>query len=110
MRRSIRATSTDSKGGITRSESIDLSVAAVVTGVLPNGNLIISGSQEVRVNFEIARAHRRRHRAPARHLDREHRAYDKIAEARISYGGRGRIKKFSSRPGASSSSICVTPF
>src|SRR5262249_10741444 len=40
-------TSTDSKGGITRSERIDLLVAAVVTGVLPNGNLIISGSQEV---------------------------------------------------------------
>ena len=46
-------TDTDGTGDMTRSESIDLSVAAVVTEVLPNGNLMINGSQEVRVNAEL---------------------------------------------------------
>ncbi|HKZ95575.1 MAG TPA: flagellar basal body L-ring protein FlgH [Hyphomicrobiaceae bacterium] len=84
-------TSTDSKGGIERSESIELLVAAVVTGVLPNGNLIISGSQEVRVNFElrdlsVAGIVRPRDIATDNTI-----SYEKIAEARIAYGGRGRI-------------------
>lgn len=86
-------TSTDSKGGITRSESIDLLVAAVVTGVLPNGNLIISGSQEVRVNFEIRELSVAGIVRPRDISTNNMVAYDKIAEARISYGGRGRISE-----------------
>lgn len=86
-------TSTDAKGGITRSESIDLLVAAVVTGVLPNGNLIISGSQEVRVNFEVRELSVAGIVRP-RDISTENTvAYEKIAEARISYGGRGRISE-----------------
>jgi flagellar L-ring protein precursor FlgH len=85
------STSTDSKGAISRSESIELLVAAVVTDVLPNGNLVISGSQEVRVNFEVrvlsvAGVVRPRDVSTDNSV-----SYDKIAEARISYGGRGRI-------------------
>jgi flagellar L-ring protein precursor FlgH len=86
-------TSTDSKGGITRSEKIELLIAAVVTGVLPNGNLIVSGSQEVRVNFEVrelsvAGIVRPRDISTDNSIE-----YDKVAEARISYGGRGRISE-----------------
>jgi flagellar L-ring protein precursor FlgH len=84
-------TSTEGKGAISRSESIELLVAAVVTGILPNGNLIISGSQEVRVNFEV-RVLSVAGVVRPRDISTENIvSYDKIAEARISYGGRGRI-------------------
>lgn len=84
-------TSTDSKGAIQRSESIDLLIAAVVTGVLPNGNLIVSGSQEVRVNFEVRELSVAGIVRPRDISTDNTIGYDKIAEARISYGGRGRI-------------------
>jgi flagellar L-ring protein precursor FlgH len=82
---------TKGEGAINRSESIELLVAAVVTDVLPNGNLIISGTQEVRVNFEV-RVLTVQGIVRPRDISTENMvSYDKIAEARISYGGRGRI-------------------
>ena len=45
--------STDGKGSVNRQEALQTSVAAVVTQVLPNGNLVVEGKQEIRVNFEI---------------------------------------------------------
>ncbi len=83
--------STQGQGTTDRSEKIQLSVAAVVTDVLPNGNLIISGSQEVRVNFELRLLNVAGIVRP-RDISRSNTiSYEKIAEARISYGGRGRI-------------------
>jgi flagellar L-ring protein precursor FlgH len=86
-----RTTTTDSKGGIARSESINLLVAAVVTEVLPNGNLVISGTQEVRVNFEIRVLSVTGVIRPRDISTDNTISYDKIAEARVSYGGRGPV-------------------
>lgn len=87
------STSTAGQGKIQRSETIEFLVAAVVTEVLPNGNLVISGSQEVRVNYEmriltVAGIVQPRDIAADNNI-----SYEKIAEARISYGGRGRINE-----------------
>jgi flagellar L-ring protein FlgH len=85
------SSTSNGQGSIDRSETIQLLVAAVVTRVLPNGNLIISGTQEVRVNFE-KRVLRVAGIVRPRDINKDNSiGYDKIAEARISYGGEGRI-------------------
>ncbi|MCK0207903.1 flagellar basal body L-ring protein FlgH [Starkeya koreensis] len=79
------------KGSIDRSEKLQLSVAAVVTNVLPNGNLMISGSQEILVNYEVRVLNVAGIVNPLDITGHNQIAYNKIAEARISYGGRGRL-------------------
>ncbi|AMJ62672.1 flagellar basal body L-ring protein FlgH [Bosea sp. PAMC 26642] len=83
-------TSSRGRGQTDRSEEIDLSVAAVVTEILPNGNLLISGSQEVRVNYDIRVLNVAGIVRPRDITGTNTVSYEKIAEARIAYGGRGR--------------------
>ncbi|MGE0254107.1 MAG: flagellar basal body L-ring protein FlgH [Alphaproteobacteria bacterium] len=78
-------------GSIEREEQVTLRVAAVVTQVLPNGNYVIHGRQEVRVNFEkrelqVAGVIRPEDITSTNTID-----YDRVAEARVAYGGRGQI-------------------
>jgi flagellar L-ring protein precursor FlgH len=91
-------TDTQAKGKTKRSEKLTLLVAAVVTGILENGNLIISGSQEVRVNHEIRILNVggivRPQDVDAQNII----SYERIAEARISYGGRGRLTEVQQPP------------
>lgn len=78
-------------GSIDRKEEVELQLAALVTQILPNGNMVIHGQQEVRVNFEKR----------ILSIDGVIRAeditinntisYEQIAEARIGYGGQGQI-------------------
>jgi flagellar L-ring protein precursor FlgH len=91
-------TSTDGKGKIERTDKIALMVAAVVTGILENGNLVVSGSQEVRLNQELRILNVAGIVRP-QDVDADNRiSYDKIAEARISYGGRGRLMEVQQPP------------
>ena len=78
-------------GSVTRSEELTLRLASTVTRVLPNGILEIRGSQEVRVNFEIRELLVSGFVRPEDITRRNEITYDKIAAARISYGGRGQI-------------------
>jgi flagellar L-ring protein precursor FlgH len=85
------STSTDGTGSVNRNEQITTNVAAVVTQVLPNGNLVVEGRHEVRINFEvheliIAGIVRPEDVGSDNTIDSS-----KIAEARFAYGGRGQI-------------------
>lgn len=84
-------TSSAGQGTTARSERIQLSIAAMVTRVLPNGYLLIEGSQEVVVNFEQRTLHVSGVIRPADISPDNSISYEKIAEARIAYGGAGRI-------------------
>ncbi|MBZ9853642.1 flagellar basal body L-ring protein FlgH [Mesorhizobium sp. CA13] len=87
------STETNADGEIKRSENLELNVAAVVTEVLPNGNLMIRGSQEVRVNYELRVLTIAGMVRPSDIGAENTISYERIAEARISYGGRGRVSE-----------------
>jgi len=100
----------DGKGSVNRSEALQTNVAAVVTQVLPNGNLVVEGKQEIRVNFEV------RELIVAGIVRPEDIQSDntidstKIAQARIAYGGRGQITNIQQPPYGQQLTQILLPF
>ena len=83
--------SADGSGSVRRNERLELRVAVTIVDVLPNGVLSIAGNQEVRVNFELRELLVTGYVRPEDITRLNEVTYDKIAAARISYGGRGQI-------------------
>lgn len=79
------------QGSVRRAEELTMRVAATVIDVLPNGVLAISAQQEIRVNNELRELLVTGYVRPADISRQNEVSYDKIASARISYGGRGQI-------------------
>ena len=78
-------------GTTTRTDTVTSRLAATVTQVLPNGNLVIQGSTEMRLNYETRLVQVAGVIRPT-DIDRLNQInYDRIAEARFAYGGRGHV-------------------
>ncbi len=92
------STSSNGGGSVNRQEQIQVTVAAVVTGVLPNGNLLIQGSQEMKTNSELRELTVSGIVRPEDISATNTINHTQIAEARIQYGGRGDLTRTQNTP------------
>jgi flagellar L-ring protein precursor FlgH len=97
-------------GAVNRAEKISLTIAAVVTSVLPNGNLVIQGTQEVRTNSEMRQLTVSGIVRPEDITSSNTIKHTQIAEARINYGGRGDISRVQKTPYGQALVQTVQPF
>ena len=104
------ATSNAGAGAVNRQEKISLTIAAVVSAVLPNGNLVIQGTQEVRTNTDIRQLTVAGIVRPEDISSANTIKHTQIAEARISYGGRGDISRVQKTPAGQSLIERFSPF
>lgn len=103
-------TSSAGGGKINRQEVISTTVAATVTRVLPSGNLMIRGSQEVRVNFEVREIIIEGIVRPEDIANNNTVQLSQVAEARVSYGGRGQIFEYQQDPYGKQVIDIIAPF
>ncbi|HTZ69221.1 MAG TPA: flagellar basal body L-ring protein FlgH [Acetobacteraceae bacterium] len=90
----VSTTSNSTAGGtgtIKRNETVDLRLAGVITQVLPNGNLVVVARQEMRVNSELRVLEVSGVIRPQDIASDNTVSHDRMAEARISYGGKGQL-------------------
>ena len=97
-------------GKISRSEKITMKVAATIVQVLPNGNFVVSGRQEIRVNYDVREMIIQGVVRPEDISSANTIPYEKIAEARFSYGGRGQIDDMQQPPYGQQVLNAVSPF
>ena len=97
-------------GSVNRSEKVSLTIAAVVTDVMANGNMVIQGRQEVRTNREVRELTVAGIVRPEDISSANTIRHTQIAEARISYGGRGDISRMQATPAAQSLVERFSPF
>jgi flagellar L-ring protein precursor FlgH len=97
-------------GSVDRAEKISLTIAAVVTAVLPNGNLVIQGTQEVLTNAEVRQLTIAGIVRPEDISSSNTIKHTQIAEARLSYGGRGDISRVQKTPSGQSLIEKYSPF
>ena len=95
---------------VNRQEKISLTVAAVVSAVLPNGNLVIQGTQEVRTNNDVRQLTVAGIVRPEDISSSNTIQHTQIAEARISYGGRGDISRVQKTPAGQALIERFSPF
>ena len=84
---------TAGEGKIDRAETISVLIAAVITQILPNGNFVVFGRQEIKVNAELREV---MVTGVVRPEDIDYTntiSHDKVAELRVAYGGRGTLSE-----------------
>lgn len=97
-------------GKTKRSEKMSFKLAATIVQILPNGNYVVSGRQEMQVNFENRELSLMGIVRPSDITSSNTISYEKIAEARITYGGRGNIMDYQQPPVGSQIMTHVSPY
>ena len=103
-------TSSQGAGTITRQEQVVMTIAAVVTGVLPNGNLVIQGSQQAKINNEMRVLTISGIIRPEDISSEDTINHTQIAEARINYGGEGDLTRVQKTPYGQALAEQFSPF